>query len=124
MELENVIDELFDRSILTVPWIELGGMVTITCPKTGYSAQIDFETKVCSLTTCSCLYPHAVELSQFFVAFPASLFRKEIISVMIGSVNVCCGSFLWYFDIVAMFNSCNCLSLFVLNMPKHQLSKL
>ena len=36
----------FDSSILTVPWIELGGMTTITCPKTGYSAQINFETKV------------------------------------------------------------------------------
>jgi len=36
----------FGSSILTVPWIELGGMATITCPKTGYSAQINFETKV------------------------------------------------------------------------------
>ena len=33
------------RSILTVPWIELGGNVTITCPKTGYHAEIDFLTK-------------------------------------------------------------------------------
>ena len=59
MEFDCVIDVhvLFDRSILTVPWIELGGMATITCPKTGYSAQIDFETKVCSLATYFCLYP-------------------------------------------------------------------
>lgn len=33
------------RSILTVPWIELGGNVTITCPQTGYHADIDFITK-------------------------------------------------------------------------------
>lgn len=25
----------YGRSILTVPWIELGGTVQITCPKTG-----------------------------------------------------------------------------------------
>lgn len=35
----------YGRSILTVPWIELGGTVTITCQKTGYSANIDFITK-------------------------------------------------------------------------------
>ncbi|XP_062544680.1 oxysterol-binding protein-related protein 9 isoform X2 [Armigeres subalbatus] len=35
----------YGRSILTVPWIELGGTVTITCPQTGYHADIDFLTK-------------------------------------------------------------------------------
>lgn len=35
----------FIRSILTVPWIELGGNVTISCPQTGYRADIDFLTK-------------------------------------------------------------------------------
>ncbi|XP_037035704.1 oxysterol-binding protein-related protein 9 isoform X3 [Bradysia coprophila] len=35
----------YGRSILTVPWIELGGTVTITCAKTGYHADIDFLTK-------------------------------------------------------------------------------
>ncbi|XP_047116851.1 oxysterol-binding protein-related protein 9 isoform X1 [Schistocerca piceifrons] len=35
----------YGRSILTVPWIELGGSVTITCAKTGYSANIEFHTK-------------------------------------------------------------------------------
>jgi len=53
-------DAVSDRSILTVPWIELGGTATITSPQTGYSAQIDFETKVHSLTACSCFYPHTV----------------------------------------------------------------
>uniref|UniRef100_T1GRJ2 Oxysterol-binding protein n=1 Tax=Megaselia scalaris TaxID=36166 RepID=T1GRJ2_MEGSC len=31
--------------ILTVPWIELGGSVTINCPQTGYHADIEFLTK-------------------------------------------------------------------------------
>ena len=35
----------YGRSILTVPWIELGGTVTISCEKTGYRASIDFLTK-------------------------------------------------------------------------------
>lgn len=35
----------YGRSILTVPWIELGGSVTITCAKTGYSSNIEFLTK-------------------------------------------------------------------------------
>jgi oxysterol-binding protein-related protein 9/10/11 len=30
---------------LTVPWIELGGTVTVTCAKSGYSANIEFLTK-------------------------------------------------------------------------------
>lgn len=33
------------RSILTVPWIELGGTVEIRCPQTGYHATIEFLTK-------------------------------------------------------------------------------
>ena len=36
----------YGRSILTVPWVELGGPVTITCQQTGYSANIEFLTKV------------------------------------------------------------------------------
>lgn len=35
----------YGRSILTVPWIELGGEVTIQCAKTGYYANIEFLTK-------------------------------------------------------------------------------
>lgn len=34
-----------NRSILTVPWIELGGPVTISCAKTGFTATIEFHTK-------------------------------------------------------------------------------
>ena len=36
----------YGRSILTVPWIELGGSVSVQCPQTGYSANIEFLTKV------------------------------------------------------------------------------
>ncbi|GIY25065.1 oxysterol-binding protein-related protein 11 [Caerostris darwini] len=33
------------RCILTVPWIELGGRVPITCAATGYNASVTFQTK-------------------------------------------------------------------------------
>ncbi|XP_033008043.1 oxysterol-binding protein-related protein 9 isoform X2 [Lacerta agilis] len=35
----------YGRSILTVPWIELGGECSISCSKTGYNATIIFHTK-------------------------------------------------------------------------------
>uniref|UniRef100_A0A4W6CEE7 Oxysterol-binding protein n=1 Tax=Lates calcarifer TaxID=8187 RepID=A0A4W6CEE7_LATCA len=35
----------YARSILTVPWVELGGKVTINCAKSGYSAAVTFHTK-------------------------------------------------------------------------------
>ena len=35
----------YGRSILTVPWVELGGKVNIQCPKTGYVANIEFKCK-------------------------------------------------------------------------------
>jgi hypothetical protein len=35
----------FVRSILTVPWLEIVGKVTISCQKSGYSAQINFLPK-------------------------------------------------------------------------------
>ncbi|CAL8288565.1 unnamed protein product [Lota lota] len=35
----------YARSILTVPWVELGGKVLVTCAKSGYSAVITFHTK-------------------------------------------------------------------------------
>lgn len=34
------------RSILTTPWVELGGKCSVNCAKTGYSAEIEFLTKV------------------------------------------------------------------------------
>lgn len=35
----------YGRSILTVPWVELGGSVTVSCAKTGYNATVEFLTK-------------------------------------------------------------------------------
>ncbi|XP_051869101.1 oxysterol-binding protein-related protein 9 isoform X4 [Pristis pectinata] len=35
----------YGRSILTVPWVELGGECNVTCAKTGYNASIIFHTK-------------------------------------------------------------------------------
>uniref|UniRef100_UPI001EAED986 oxysterol-binding protein-related protein 10-like n=1 Tax=Oncorhynchus gorbuscha TaxID=8017 RepID=UPI001EAED986 len=35
----------YARSILTVPWVELGGKVNISCAKSGYSATVTFHTK-------------------------------------------------------------------------------
>ncbi|XP_045477883.1 oxysterol-binding protein-related protein 9 isoform X2 [Harmonia axyridis] len=35
----------YGRSILTVPWIELGGSIVINCRKTGYYSNIEFITK-------------------------------------------------------------------------------
>ncbi|XP_033152603.1 oxysterol-binding protein-related protein 9 isoform X1 [Drosophila mauritiana] len=35
----------YGRSILTVPWIELGGSVEIKCPQSGYYANVEFLTK-------------------------------------------------------------------------------
>ena len=33
------------RSILTTPWVELGGKCDITCPQSGYRAEIEFKCK-------------------------------------------------------------------------------
>ena len=33
------------RSILTTPWVELGGKITVSCAKTGYNSTVDFLTK-------------------------------------------------------------------------------
>uniref|UniRef100_UPI00398EE830 oxysterol-binding protein-related protein 10 isoform X1 n=1 Tax=Pristiophorus japonicus TaxID=55135 RepID=UPI00398EE830 len=35
----------YARSILTVPWVELGGKVSINCAKSGYSAAVTFHAK-------------------------------------------------------------------------------
>lgn len=35
----------YARSILSVPWVELGGPVTISSSQTGYHATVEFKTK-------------------------------------------------------------------------------
>jgi len=46
-DYEFSLPSVFARSILTVPWVELGDKVTVNCEQTGYSASIVFHTKVC-----------------------------------------------------------------------------
>ena len=36
----------YARSVLTEPWVELGGRVNISCSQTGFTAPIVFHTKV------------------------------------------------------------------------------
>ena len=36
----------YARSILTVPWVELGDKLNITCEKTNLNASVVFHTKV------------------------------------------------------------------------------
>jgi len=35
----------YGRSILTTPWVELGGKCDISCPQTGYRAEVEFKCK-------------------------------------------------------------------------------
>ncbi|KAG5283418.1 hypothetical protein AALO_G00041870 [Alosa alosa] len=44
-EYTFTLPSAYARSILTVPWVELGGKVNVNCTKTGYSAAITFQTK-------------------------------------------------------------------------------
>ncbi|GAU98444.1 hypothetical protein RvY_09591 [Ramazzottius varieornatus] len=44
-EYTFTLPSAYARSILTVPWCELGGKVALQCKKTGYSAEIIFHTK-------------------------------------------------------------------------------
>lgn len=40
---------LSTRSILTVPWMELGGKCYIKCEKSGYHAVVEFHCKVTAI---------------------------------------------------------------------------
>ncbi|CAH1242128.1 OSBPL11 [Branchiostoma lanceolatum] len=44
-EYSFTLPSAYARSILTVPWVELGGKINITCAKTGWQAGITFHTK-------------------------------------------------------------------------------
>ena len=44
-EYEVTFPSGFGRSILTVPWVELGGKCSIKCIQTGYEANIEFKCK-------------------------------------------------------------------------------
>ena len=45
-EYEFTMPSAYARSILTVPWVELGDRVVVSCAKTGYSAAVTFHTRV------------------------------------------------------------------------------
>ncbi len=44
-DYEFTFPTAYIRSLFTIPWLEMGGKVIISCEKTGYSAQINFLTK-------------------------------------------------------------------------------
>ncbi|XP_070564872.1 oxysterol-binding protein-related protein 11-like isoform X2 [Ptychodera flava] len=44
-EYTYTLPSAYGRNILTVPWMELGGKVTLGCAKTGYNATVTFHTK-------------------------------------------------------------------------------
>uniref|UniRef100_S4RW19 Oxysterol-binding protein n=1 Tax=Petromyzon marinus TaxID=7757 RepID=S4RW19_PETMA len=44
-EYTFTLPSAYARSILTVPWLELGGKVHLGCAQTGYSASVTFHTK-------------------------------------------------------------------------------
>ena len=37
---------LFHRSLLTIPWLEMGGVCTITCAQSQCTANVEFHCKV------------------------------------------------------------------------------
>lgn len=43
----------YGRSILTTPWVELGGKPTITCPQTGYRVELEFKCKQFFSSECN-----------------------------------------------------------------------
>uniref|UniRef100_A0ABI7Z616 Oxysterol-binding protein n=1 Tax=Felis catus TaxID=9685 RepID=A0ABI7Z616_FELCA len=54
----------YGRSVLTVPWVELGRECNINCSKTGYSANIVFHTKpFCGARSTELLLLHRVVVS-------------------------------------------------------------
>ena len=50
------------RSILTYPWIELGGKCGVRCPQSGYHADIEFHCKVRLQLDCQCVLKCLVPL--------------------------------------------------------------
>ena len=59
----NWLPWLVCRSILTVPWIEIGGKTNITCAKTGYQATVQFHCRVGDLFALKAQATHATKTS-------------------------------------------------------------
>uniref|UniRef100_A0A915BG73 Oxysterol-binding protein n=1 Tax=Parascaris univalens TaxID=6257 RepID=A0A915BG73_PARUN len=61
----------YGRSIMSTPWVELGGKVTVNCIKTGYCADIEFLTKPFFGGK-----PHRINANVYRVGF-----KKPILSI-------------------------------------------
>lgn len=61
------------RCMLTVPWIELGGRVSITCASTGYNASVTFHTKV------SLFLYNFLRILDVKLVFPKVLYKSRFI---------------------------------------------
>uniref|UniRef100_A0A8C8XYF5 Oxysterol-binding protein n=1 Tax=Panthera leo TaxID=9689 RepID=A0A8C8XYF5_PANLE len=60
----------YGRSVLTVPWVELGRECNINCSKTGYSANIVFHTKpFCGARSTELLLLHRVVVFNQLLLF-------------------------------------------------------
>ncbi len=64
----------YGRSILTVPWVELGGKVNIQCPKTGYVANIEFKCKPFFSSDVNKVIKH--------------IFLRAVLDILIFSMNI------------------------------------
>ena len=63
---EFSLPSAYARSILTVPWVELGDKISVSCAKTGYSANVVFHTKV---SLCCSELVHSVHCVSCHVSF-------------------------------------------------------
>lgn len=109
----------YARSILTVPWVELGGKVSISCVKSGYSATVTFHTKPfyggkvhrwvlpcrftlhCNLT--------ADVMGWFVFSFISFIYKTVWGDSMIWRINV--------EDVGRLFIGCQADSLLVIKVP-------
>ena len=73
----------YGRSILTVPWMELGGKINVTCAKTGYYSNIEFHTKV---KPHSVPWDSATSRQERFLPFLSG--KEENVEVMMCQLNM------------------------------------
>ena len=105
-DYEFSLPSVFARSILTVPWVELGDKVTVHCPQTGYAASIVFHTKVllsvclsvylclsvclsvthcyCHCLTLICLDVSSTELCHFLLLFADNDWIFWLLAIMVN----------------------------------------
>lgn len=101
----------YGRSILTVPWIELGGTATIHCTQTGYHAAVEFLTKpfyggkrnriTCQITQPGDKKPFVVINGEWSGAMEAKWADGVCTQDIIKDTN-----FSFYFFFIHKFNFC------------------